>query len=125
MKNKLITTLAVIAVSVSAASAAFAQNTDTLDTDIRGNDGGFGIDLRHSDDVELLSYGDDNALDFRADDSRDLTLWMLGDGVTGTVRSQGSTGLRLVMGMCPDGMHNETTRTDRNTNGLIIPRCVY
>ena len=125
MKSKLNAALAVFVVAVSDASAAFAQDSDTLDMEIRGSDGHFDINLRHSDDVELLSYGDDNALDFRADDSRDLTLWMLGDGVTGSVRSQGSTGLRLVMGMCPDGMHNETTRTDRNTNGLIIPRCVY
>lgn len=125
MKTKHRTTLVAFVILVSAANTASAQHTDSLDMDLRGHDGDFSIDLRHSDGVELRSYGDANTLDLRAHNNRDMTLWMLGDGVTGAVRSQGSEGLSVVMGMCPEGMQNETIRANRDTDGLVIPRCVH
>ena len=113
-------TMAVLALVAPGTLAA-----DTFQSDIWGDGGDFDVFLRNTDDVALLSYGDDMALRLEAQNSSGIDVWMLGDDVSGSLRSWDSDHLRVVFGMCPEGMHNQTIRTRNHPGGLIIPKCVY
>ncbi|WP_112312665.1 hypothetical protein [Pseudogemmobacter bohemicus] len=103
--------------------AASAGNSVRLDR--QGNGGDVTVWQENGGDTTIGSYGDDQWLDVDLVGTGDFGVLALGDGVTGKVIGRGSDGALIVMGMCPEGMRNETVLAGPRSSGLRIPRCVW
>lgn len=117
--------LAVPAIVLTAILGGAANAESSLILDQIGDGSNIWFDLEAGGDTTIRSYGDDQRLDIDLYGTGDFDVLALGDGVTGSVIGRGSDGARITLGMCPEGMRNETIRNGPHSSGLRIPRCVW